>query len=144
MKNLFAIFIFLACNSTNNAKLDHYQPCPEREIKEKLIRSSINMPAFQKYVQKEKNNYQLNVLRNANIPDSINSMNFNGSVHFVTEAEVINQKPKRLIEFTELSITGDTAKVLMRYDFEGIYAYGTFLSVNCNWKLLSSHVEETK
>ncbi len=144
MKYLIVILTILACNSTNDSNLNLHQPCSEKAIKQKLIRASIDIPAFQKFLQKEKDNYQLNVVRNTNIPDSINSMDFNGSVKFVTEAEIVIQKPKRLIEFTKLVIVGDSAKILIKYDFEGIYVYGTFLNVNCNWKLLSSYVEEIK
>lgn len=133
---IFTIF-FISCSSTTNKKQITESNCTEMQNLQKLLYEVINLAELQQYynVQKVINQEQLVIVKNDIHRDSINLNKFELPVLFLTKEEIEKRKIEAYIEFKELKIQGDSARVYFRYDIQGVGCKVIFTLNDCNWKI---------
>jgi hypothetical protein len=135
------------CNSNSDNKAKSESPiCTEKEKIEKIVQTSIDLPELQQYYKAQEviGQTELVILKASNIPHGITLLKFKKPVKILDRNQLSDSGIKSYIEFKEINIIRDTAKVLFRYEIQGIYVHVTLKGENCYWKIIDSAIEETK
>ncbi|MFS4493185.1 hypothetical protein [Maribacter sp. 2308TA10-17] len=110
-----------------------------------LVLKSINLPSLQQYydVQDNLNQEELIVLNNNKHLNKVKGLyKFNKQIVFLDSNKIKRAKIKAYLEYKEISIILDTAKIYYRYDAQGVGIKSVYLLKDCDWLLVKSNLWE--
>lgn len=148
MRFLFIVFfIFASCQNKpkSNSEITSIDSCSDRIKYTNLISKSIDLPALQQYynVQDGFNQKYLVVLNNNEYLNCINQLNkFDIPVKLLDSIKIKQEGIKAYLEYKEIEIINDTAKIYYRYDVQGIGIKSSYFLKDCEWYLVNSHLWE--
>jgi len=147
MKFIFMILILASCQNklNSNSESSSIDTCSDRIKYTNLISESINLPALQQYykVQDNFNQKELVILNNNQYLNKINQLEkFSNPIKFLDANEIKQKEIKAYIEFKEIKINNDTAKIYYRYDIQGIGIKSSYFLEDCEWHLIKSDLWE--
>lgn len=147
MRLLLIILILASCQSKpkSSPEKTSIDPCLEGMKYTNLISKSINLPALQQYykVQDNFNQKELVILNSNKYLNNINQLDkFNYSVKLLNSNEIDQEGIKAYLEYKEINIENDTAKVYYRYNIQGIGIKSSYFLQDCEWHLIESDLWE--
>lgn len=148
MRFLFiVVLIFASCQNKpkSNSEKTSIDSCSDRIKYTNLILESINLPALQQYykVQDNFNQKYLVVLNNNEYLNNINQLDkFNNPVKLLDSGKIKKEGIKAYLEYKEIEIKNDTAKIHYRYGIQGLGIKSSYLLKDCEWHLIESDLRE--
>lgn len=148
MRFLFiVVLIFASCQNKPKSisEKTSIDSCSDRIKYTNLISKSINLPALQQYykVQDNFNQKYLVILNNNEYLNNINQLDkFNNPVKLLDSNKIKQEGIKAYLEYKEIEIKNDTAKIYYRYGIQGIGIKSSYFLKDCEWHLLKSDLWE--
>lgn len=147
MRLLLIILILTSCQNKpkNGSEKTILNPCSDSVKYTKLISKSINLPVLQQYykVQDNINQKELVILNNSQYLNIINQLDkFNNPVRLLNSNEIKQKEIKAYLDYKEINIKNDTAKIYYRYDIQGIEIKSSYILKECEWHLIESDLWE--
>ncbi|MDD2633557.1 MAG: hypothetical protein WC271_16195 [Bacteroidales bacterium] len=135
---IYALVLFIiSCGNTKNSNEQAANNCTKDQKIQLLINEVINLPILQQYynVQEVIGQKQLVIVKTGSLNNSIKLNKFELPVKIIPIEEIQNLKIEAYLEFEEIVLNGDSARVYFRYDIQGIGCTAEFTLSDCKWEV---------
>ncbi len=147
MRYLIILLVLVSCQnktktSTANTSI---KACSDTVKYTNLILKSVNLPELQQYykVQDNFNQKELVILNDNEHLNNIKDLNkFDKPIKLLSSDKIEQDGIKAYLEYKEINIKNDTAKIYYRYDIQGIGIKSSYFLRDSEWHLIESDLWE--
>ena len=135
--------LMVSCGTTSQSSVSNDECNYERQL-EILVAKVIDTPELQQFynVQNGLKQDNLVILKNTKIKKSFKKEKFERPILFLTNSEISKRNIKAFLEFEQISITEQIAKVKLIYKIQGIEYNAKYKLINCEWELIEKQLYE--